>query len=428
MAGEAGGERDGAQGIGGTAGRSRCRHGAVLWWGASYNPYPVRRNVGDRMTDQPIRLGIIGAGIMGERMLRAARSTRPTWCRCPASGTPRRPRSTGSHAMPAARAAAAAAVIAGADCVYVATPPGTHLDYAAQALAAGRAVFLEKPLATDTAASDAFVRRHETARAAVNFPFASSFAVERLRAWLRRGRHRRRHARSRSRSPSPAGPARGSRRPPAGSTPRPRAASRGRSCPTSCSWPAACSARCTCNPPRVERTPGGTERRVEARLTAGGLRTGLQGASARRSRTTTTPGPCTAPAHFGCATGPGPSGSARTAAGQPTRTPRPTSACGPWCCAGSWKASPHDPRRAAPPGHPVGSLRGAGGGRGDPGRPCRSGALRPAAAAAARAGLPLRLRAARDRGAVRADRRAGRQPHPVPPPADAALARPPSAT
>ena len=43
-------------------------------------------------------------------------------------------------------------------------------DYAAQALAAGKAVFLEKPLSVDVAAADAFARRHAADRVAVNFP------------------------------------------------------------------------------------------------------------------------------------------------------------------------------------------------------------------------------------------------------------------
>ena len=85
------------------------------------------------------------------------------------------------------RAGTAGEVINGAECVYIATPPSSHLDYAAQALAAGKAVFLEKPLAVDVAASDAFARKHAGDRVAVNFPFASSLAVQRLQAWIDEG-------------------------------------------------------------------------------------------------------------------------------------------------------------------------------------------------------------------------------------------------
>ena len=133
------------------------------------------------------RLGIIGAGIMGERMLRAALEhaqgvvdVAAVWDAAPAALDRLAP-------LLPARAPSAAAVIAASDCVYVATPPGTHLSYADEALSAGRAVFLEKPLATDVAAATAFARRTDGARVAVNFPFASSFAAERLRAWLDAG-------------------------------------------------------------------------------------------------------------------------------------------------------------------------------------------------------------------------------------------------
>ncbi len=134
-------------------------------------------------------LGIIGAGIMGERMLRAALDHAAdvvrvvgVWDAAPAALD-----RIGAALPGVPRAASAEALIQAAECIYVATPPGTHLDYAARGLAAGRAVFLEKPLATDVAAAESFVRRYAGARAAVNFPFASSFAVDRLREWMREG-------------------------------------------------------------------------------------------------------------------------------------------------------------------------------------------------------------------------------------------------
>ncbi len=133
-----------------------------------------------------IGLGIIGAGIMGERLLRAAGEhagdvvhVTGVWDHAPAALD-----RIGS--LPGVkRAASAEAVIEGAECVYIATPPGTHLGYARAALAAGRAVFLEKPLAVDLADARAFVAEAGAARVGVNFPFASSQAVERLQSWLR---------------------------------------------------------------------------------------------------------------------------------------------------------------------------------------------------------------------------------------------------
>jgi predicted dehydrogenase len=136
-----------------------------------------------------LRLGIIGAGIMGERMLRAAlehaadiAQISGVWDAAPAALD-----RIGSALPATARAGSASEVINGADCVYVATPPSSHLDYAGQALAAGKAVFLEKPLSVDVQAAEAFARRHGADRVAINFPFASSFAVQRLREWIEAG-------------------------------------------------------------------------------------------------------------------------------------------------------------------------------------------------------------------------------------------------
>lgn len=136
-----------------------------------------------------VRLGIIGAGIMGERMARAAAEHAGDSVRVIGLWDP------APEAM--ARLAAAVpgippmaspdALIEAADCVYVASPPASHLDHAVRALAAGRALFCEKPLAVDVSAAEAFVAANLGARAAVNFPMASSAAVDQLRGWLDAG-------------------------------------------------------------------------------------------------------------------------------------------------------------------------------------------------------------------------------------------------
>lgn len=136
-----------------------------------------------------VGLGIIGAGIMGERLLRAALDhagdavhVSGIWDQAPGALD-----RIGAAVPGVVRAGSAEAVIEGADCVYVATPPGTHLHYARMALAAGRAVFLEKPLAADLADSRRFLAEASGARVAVNFPFASSPGVAALAGWLRDG-------------------------------------------------------------------------------------------------------------------------------------------------------------------------------------------------------------------------------------------------
>jgi predicted dehydrogenase len=137
----------------------------------------------------PITLGIIGAGIMGERMLRAALGHAADSVRIAgiwdqsdatlarlAAGLPRVP-----------QAASAEALIAASDCLYIATPPAAHLMLTGRALDAGKAAFCEKPLAADVAEAATFVAARAGARAAVNFPMATSFAAERVGAWLAEG-------------------------------------------------------------------------------------------------------------------------------------------------------------------------------------------------------------------------------------------------
>ncbi|WP_186417781.1 Gfo/Idh/MocA family oxidoreductase [Bosea sp. CS1GBMeth4] len=137
---------------------------------------------------EPVSIGLIGAGIMGERMLRAILAQPPGLVRAAGIWDP------SAEAMAriagelpqVARLADAAAVIAASDCVYVASPPASHLGHARAALAAGRTVFCEKPLAVDVADARAFVAQ-AGARGAVNFPFASSPAVSQLQDWVAAG-------------------------------------------------------------------------------------------------------------------------------------------------------------------------------------------------------------------------------------------------
>ncbi len=131
-----------------------------------------------------VAMGVLGGGIMGERLLRAAGGQdvvgiAGVWDPSAAA------LSRLADALPGVPImASAAAVIDAADCVYVASPPATHLPHASAVLAAGKALFCEKPLAVDTVAAQSFVDGAGAARAAVNFPFASSPAVATLAGWL----------------------------------------------------------------------------------------------------------------------------------------------------------------------------------------------------------------------------------------------------
>jgi len=132
-----------------------------------------------------LALGIIGFGIMGERLLTQALPhpdfrLSGVWDPSPAAAARL------AAVDPVLRMEAdAAAVIAGCDTLYIAAPPAAHVPLARAALAAGKAVFLEKPLATDLEEGQRFVAEAEAmgARAAVNFPMASSPAVAQLSEW-----------------------------------------------------------------------------------------------------------------------------------------------------------------------------------------------------------------------------------------------------
>ncbi|MDP3410089.1 Gfo/Idh/MocA family protein [Bosea sp. (in: a-proteobacteria)] len=140
------------------------------------------------MHDGTLSIGIIGAGIMGERLLRAILDQSPPLVKVsgiwdPAPSAMERMAATFPHVP---RLADAAAIIAASDCVYIASPPSSHLGHARAAIAAGKSVFCEKPLAVDVAEARAFVAKAGD-RGAVNFPFASSPAVATLMDWIAQG-------------------------------------------------------------------------------------------------------------------------------------------------------------------------------------------------------------------------------------------------
>lgn len=135
------------------------------------------------------KLGFIGFGIMGERLLRAGldhQGIAISGIFDPASSAAARLKAID----PKLKAFGSAAdVIAASDVLHIASPPSSHLDYLAQCAAAGRAALCEKPLATDVdAASNAVADlKAKGMRAAVNFPFASSLAVDVLKSWIAEG-------------------------------------------------------------------------------------------------------------------------------------------------------------------------------------------------------------------------------------------------
>ena len=136
-------------------------------------------------------IGIIGLGVMGERMLgnmtaHGGHRVVSVWDPSPAALA----RLAKEH--PAVRAAESAEALV-ADpaifCVYIASPPASHLSHAALAFARGKAVFCEKPLSVDLAEAGAMTERVERERlpAAINFPFSSAPAARLILETLRSG-------------------------------------------------------------------------------------------------------------------------------------------------------------------------------------------------------------------------------------------------
>jgi predicted dehydrogenase len=137
------------------------------------------------------RIGVIGLGVMGERMLRnmaehPAFAVAAAWDPDPSTAEKLK------QVQPDARFADSAEALA-ADpeitCIYIASPPASHLAYANLAFDRGKAVFCEKPLATDIEEARRTAARAERERrsAAINFPFASAPAVRAIAAGLKTG-------------------------------------------------------------------------------------------------------------------------------------------------------------------------------------------------------------------------------------------------
>jgi predicted dehydrogenase len=126
-------------------------------------------------------IGIIGLGIMGQRML-AGLAAHPgftvaaAWDPSPAALDWLRRE---HPAIVPAASAAALAARADVAAIYVASPPVSHPAYVDLAWDNGKAAFCEKPLAVALSASKRLVARQtaEHRLAAINFPFASAPAA-----------------------------------------------------------------------------------------------------------------------------------------------------------------------------------------------------------------------------------------------------------
>jgi predicted dehydrogenase len=144
------------------------------------------------MNDPLIGVGVLGTGVMGQRMM-VAMQQHATRLRVAAMYDPDGASLRAAVALaPQARAAADPEDLVGDPAVrlvYIATPPALHLAGVSASLAAGRACLCEKPLSSDVADALAMHRAVHSAGLpfAVNFPFASSTSARRLVGIVRSG-------------------------------------------------------------------------------------------------------------------------------------------------------------------------------------------------------------------------------------------------
>jgi predicted dehydrogenase len=139
----------------------------------------------------PHTVAFIGLGVMGQRMLGSMAlsphfSARTAWD--PDAGACARTRELYPD-IRIADSAVDAIEAPDVDVVYVACPPIWHKEYAAAAMASGKAVYCEKPLGVDVAESRALVEGVQAAGVVniVNFSLASAAAVREVETRLAAG-------------------------------------------------------------------------------------------------------------------------------------------------------------------------------------------------------------------------------------------------
>ncbi len=140
---------------------------------------------------RPMRVGVIGCGYWGSKLARNFHALPESELAAVADLNPERRGHAEEH-YPGARVVEDHRRLLddpSIEAVAVATPPASHADLACQALAAGKHVLVEKPLATSLAEADAMLAAARSAKRTlmVGHTFEHNPAVERLRQIVRDG-------------------------------------------------------------------------------------------------------------------------------------------------------------------------------------------------------------------------------------------------
>jgi len=171
----------------------RSEFGIMRWLIVSLRPTgPIHLSDTDEIyPHMATQLGFIGFGIMGQRLLTAAQNHDPAVISVSGIFDPSPTAASRLNQIDSTLVAHSSVedVIAASDCLHIASPPLSHLAYLSQCNSAGKAALCEKPLAVDVDQATNVVAAlvADGFRAGVNFPFASSFAVDYLSTWLASG-------------------------------------------------------------------------------------------------------------------------------------------------------------------------------------------------------------------------------------------------
>ena len=137
------------------------------------------------------RIGIIGLGIMGQRMLNSLASDKRFQVVAVYDVDEGSAKAIHDQEPDISMATSADELISRSDIdlVYIATPPLSHVGYAMKCLEAQKPVLCEKPLSTSIDQSRALVSKAEATGLpnAVNFPFATSLPVEMMEEAIHSG-------------------------------------------------------------------------------------------------------------------------------------------------------------------------------------------------------------------------------------------------
>lgn len=134
------------------------------------------------MTDRVVRVGVWGAGGMGERVARAASALRGVEVVAVLDRDPARAEAVARAVGATAFVALADAADAGLDAVYVGVPNAAHRAACLEAARLGLHVLVEKPLTTSLADADAVLQAAEATSTFWMVGFSSRFRAEWRRA------------------------------------------------------------------------------------------------------------------------------------------------------------------------------------------------------------------------------------------------------